>query len=101
MVPNGKQALEIYKNNRDTISLVILDLIMPKMDGRQCLSQILRVNPDVKVILSSGYSQTGSASGATSEARGYIQKPYDVRQLFTMIREVLDNDVAGTVNTGR
>ncbi len=98
---NGKHALEIYKNNRDTISLVILDLIMPKMDGRQCLSQILRVNPDVKVILSSGYSETGSASGATAEARGYIQKPYDMRQLLTMIREVLDNDVAGTVNTGR
>ncbi|MCX5874249.1 MAG: ATP-binding protein [Deltaproteobacteria bacterium] len=54
---NGKEALAIYKNQSARISLVILDLIMPEMDGRQCLGEILRVDPQAKVLIASGYSE--------------------------------------------
>ena len=97
---NGKEALEMYQTESESISLIILDLIMPEMDGRQCLGEILRIDPTVKVIIASGYSESGSASGATVDgAQGFVQKPYNMRQLLTAVREILDNDLLGAVNT--
>jgi PAS domain S-box-containing protein len=90
---NGKEALEAYQMARESLSLIILDLIMPEMDGRQCLAKILRIDPKAKIIIASGYSENGPASSAiASGAKGFVQKPYKMRQLLTMIREVLDKD---------
>ena len=72
---------------------------MPVMDGKQCLAEILRINPNAKVIIASGYSESGPASGVMSVgAKGFVQKPYDMRQLLTTIREILDKDIPGPVN---
>jgi two-component system, cell cycle sensor histidine kinase and response regulator CckA len=91
---NGKEALELYQRECDSISLIILDLIMPEMDGKKCLAEVLRVNPKAKVVLASGYSEVGSASGSMAGgAKGFVQKPYNIRQLLTMIRSVLDDDL--------
>ena len=90
---DGKEALEIYQREGESISLIILDLIMPVMDGRQCLNEVLRIDPKAKVIIASGYSESGSAKGVMEAgAKGYIRKPYNMRQLLTTIREVLDKD---------
>ncbi len=62
---NGKEALELYQREGASISLIILDLIMPEMDGRKCLEEILRINPKAKVVIASGYSEAGPAIGAT------------------------------------
>jgi len=62
------------------------------MDGRQCLSEILQINPDAKVVMASGYSEAGLASGSTVGAKEYIQKPYEMRQLLTTVRHMLDAD---------
>ena len=97
---NGKEALEMYQTESESISLIILDLIMPEMDGRQCLGEILQIDPTVKVLIASGYSESGSAIGATVDgAKGFVQKPYNMRQLLTAVREILDNDLLGAVNT--
>jgi PAS domain S-box-containing protein len=53
---NGKEALEIYQMEKDRIAIILLDLIMPEMDGRRCLAKVLHVNPNAKVIIASGYS---------------------------------------------
>jgi DNA-binding NtrC family response regulator len=93
MASNGKEAVEIYQREGESISLIILDLIMPEMDGRQCLGEILRIDPNAKVIIASGYSESGPASGAIAGgAKGFVRKPYDMRQLLTTVREVLDED---------
>ncbi|MBI4964937.1 MAG: PAS domain S-box protein [Desulfomonile tiedjei] len=89
---NGKDALEVYQKEQNRIALVVLDLIMPEMGGRQCLEEILRLNPAGKVLIASGYS----ANGRTKEtmeigAAGFVAKPYDVRQLLEMVRNVLDS----------
>ena len=89
---DGKEALEIYQREGERISLVILDLSMPEMDGKKCLKGILRVNPNAKVIMASGYSDAGLGSGATAGAKGFVQKPYDMRQLLTAIRDISDSD---------
>jgi DNA-binding NtrC family response regulator len=66
---------------------------MPEMDGKKCLEEILRVNPNAKVGLASGHSGNGPANGAMAAgAKGFVQKPYDIRQMLTTIREVLDKN---------
>ena len=60
---NGKEALEIYQMEKDKISLILLDLIMPEMDGRKCLAEILRIDPNAKVIIASGYSRVDRPIG--------------------------------------
>ena len=70
---------------------MILDRIIPEMDGMKCLSEILRINPNAKVVMASGYSESGPARGVIKGgARRFIQKPYSMRQLLTIIREILD-----------
>jgi two-component system cell cycle sensor histidine kinase/response regulator CckA len=99
MASNGKEALEIYQREGESISLIILDLIMPVMDGRKCLEEILRVNPNAKVIIASGDSEKGLANFIRGKrVKGFVNKPYDIRELLTTIREVLDKDVAVSVN---
>lgn len=98
---NGKEALELYQREDASISLVILDLIMPEMDGNKCLTEVLRVNPKAKVVLASGYSEVGAASGAMAGgAKGFVQKPYNMREFLITIREILDRDLPGPVDTG-
>jgi len=88
---NGKEAQEVYQARRDSIALVILDLIMPEMGGKQCLEILLGLNPSVKVVIASGYSADGPTKEALSAgAKGFVNKPYDIRQVLEVIRTVLD-----------
>jgi len=88
---NGKEALELYRNNYAGISLVLLDLIMPQMGGKQCMEQLLKMNPDVKVVIASGYSSGGSEHKASElGARGFAAKPFNMGGLLRTIRAVLD-----------
>jgi two-component system, cell cycle sensor histidine kinase and response regulator CckA len=87
----GREAVDIYSERQEVISLVILDLIMPEMDGSRCLQELLRINPLAKILVASGYSANGPArEAATMGARGYVSKPYNVRELLRMVRAVLD-----------
>ena len=93
MASNGKEALETYKKEGEGISLIILDLIMPVMDGKKCLEEILRINPNAKVIIASGDSEKGLANFIHGKrAKGFIYKPYDIEELLTTIREIIDKD---------
>ena len=90
---NGKDALEVYTTGRQDISLVILDLIMPEMGGKQCLEEVLKIDPQARVLIASGYSVTGSSSEALAVgAKGSVNKPYDMRALLATVREVLDEE---------
>ncbi len=89
---NGKEALDIYEKERDRIGLVILDLIMPEMGGKQCLEQLRNIDPDVKVLVISGYSPDGSwKQSVESGAKGFVGKPFDAKQLLEAVREALDS----------
>ena len=90
---NGRDALEVYTTGRQDISLVILDLIMPEMGGKQCLEEIHKIDPQAKVLIASGYSVTGSSNEALAMgAKGFVNKPYDMRELLATVREVLDEE---------
>jgi CheY-like chemotaxis protein len=88
---NGEKALDIYSAEKDRTDLLILDLNMPGMGGYKCFKEILRINPDAKIIIASGYSQ-GSEAKAILESSGvrFIAKPYKFTELLKAIRSVLD-----------
>ena len=91
MASDGESALEIYRQEKEKISLVLLDLIMPGMGGRRCLEEILKIDPDARVIIASGYSANGRAKEALESGAGeFIGKPFQLRDMLRKVREVLD-----------
>jgi PAS domain S-box-containing protein len=89
----GKQAIEIYKTSKDKIHMVILDMIIPGMGGGEAYDCLKKINPEIKVLLSSGYSISGQAAEILERGcSGFIQKPFKLRELSVKIREILDEE---------
>jgi len=87
----GCEAIEVYQKNQDDINIVILDMIMPNMSGGEVYDRMKEINPDIKVLLSSGYSIDGQATDILSRGcNGFIQKPFTINELSVAIRQVLD-----------
>ncbi|MBW1718703.1 MAG: response regulator [Deltaproteobacteria bacterium] len=89
---DGKEALEVYKKYRDTIDLVLLDMVMPNMGGSKVYDRLKEMNPGVKVLLSSGYSINGEATEIVARGcNGFIQKPFSFKDLSQEIKKILNN----------
>gem|GEM_PF-132741 len=87
----GREAIEIYRLRKNEIDLVILDMIMPGMSGSDTFNELKEICPDVKVILSSGYSINGQAKGILERGcRGFIQKPFSMKELSVKLRQIFD-----------
>jgi two-component system cell cycle sensor histidine kinase/response regulator CckA len=87
----GKKAIDLYKANKDKIDAVILDMIMPDMGGGETYDRLKEINPEIKVLLSSGYSMDGQAKKIIKRGcNGFIQKPFTMKELSRKIREILD-----------
>jgi CheY-like chemotaxis protein len=90
---NGKEAVELYKKSWKSIDLVILDMVMPVMDGKDSFLAMRKINPDISALLASGYSIDGEAQGILDVGvKGFIQKPFKSDQLSRKIAEVLNNN---------
>jgi two-component system cell cycle sensor histidine kinase/response regulator CckA len=88
---SGQEALEVYRKLQGKISLIILDMIMPGMDGEATYDSLKKVNPEVRVILSSGYSKNEQARAILEKGcQAFIQKPFSISDLSMTIRQVLD-----------
>ncbi len=91
--PNGKKGLEIYKKQKDKIDLVILDLIMPVMAGKETYMKLKKISPTIKVILASGYSKDEKATEILRQgAMGFIQKPFRILELSKIVNNILHKD---------
>jgi PAS domain S-box-containing protein len=79
---NGTEAVDIFKANKDKIKMVILDIIMPDMGGGEVYDKINAINPDMKVLISSGYSVDGQAIELLERGcDGFMQKPFTLEEL--------------------
>ena len=88
---SGPEALELWRLHRDSIDLVITDMVMPGgMNGRQLVARLRQERPHLKVILSSGYSQELSAEGLQHLNATFLPKPYSPKKLATLVRACLD-----------
>lgn len=91
---HGREAIDVYARPGSKIDLVILDVAMPVMGGKEALSHLLKINHDVKVILSTGYAQDSRTREMMQMGvSGFIQKPYGSAELSRIVRSVLDGRV--------
>ncbi len=88
---NGKEALDKYAREQSNIALVILDLVMPQMGGEKCLEELLKINPQLKVIISTGHSLNAQAHLHLGVlVKGFVNKPYEALQMMQTVKRVLE-----------
>lgn len=94
--PDGRTGVELFRQHRDEIDAVLLDLTMPRMSGEETLRQLRRIREDVPVILSSGYDESHATSRFTSDRlAGFLQKPFELKALVGQFRRVMEARPAG------
>ena len=94
---SGQQGVDAVQRKGDEIELVILDLIMPGMDGGMVFDRIKEIRPQMPVILSSGYSINGQATEIMRRGcNGFIQKPFNISELSLKVRKILDEAKSST-----
>src|SRR5438552_179902 len=91
LVQNGFEALKIYRNIGKQIGLVILDFFLPVMDGDAVFYELRVLNPEVDVVLSSGFAEQNKINSMLGMGfRGFIPKPYSSKKLLAQVRSTLD-----------
>lgn len=89
---NGLEAVEIYRDNPGAIDLVMLDMVMPELDGHGAFFRLKEIDPEVRVLLSSGYvSEEDARDVLDAGAVGFLQKPYRMVDLARKVRAIFDN----------
>jgi CheY-like chemotaxis protein len=88
---DGREALELFRARADDVACVLLDLLMPNMDGERTLHELRRLRPDVRVIVASGYSREKAAARlGDGTPTAFLKKPFDEGELEEKLRSVLD-----------
>ncbi|MCU0612704.1 MAG: response regulator, partial [Candidatus Eisenbacteria bacterium] len=87
---SGSQAVQYYREHADAVDLVIIDLVMPEMDGRECYAELRKLNPSIRVLLSTGFGMNGRIQEALDDGMsGFVQKPYRMAELGVKVGEAL------------
>ncbi len=87
---NGEEALQLYQEFGSRIDLVLLDISMPGMGGFHCLEKLLEIDPEVKVVMASGYFPNGLKNDPLKKgARGFLNKPFKVEALIEKINSLI------------
>lgn len=90
LAADGEQALEMYGREKNNISLVILDMLMPRMGGKETLIRLMEYSPDVRVLISSGFYQAETFDGLLKlGAKGFLRKPYRSQELSKAVAEII------------
>jgi PAS domain S-box-containing protein len=90
---DGKEAIAVFQKHQEKIDVIVLDMIMPQLSGGETYDQIKKIKPDVKVLLSSGYSINGQASEILKRGcNGFIQKPFNLQNLSQNLRAILEGE---------
>ncbi|MGC1404399.1 MAG: response regulator, partial [Thermodesulfobacteriota bacterium] len=91
LAARGEEAIRLYQQQGKDIDLVVLDVVMPGMGGKETFRKLKEINPKIKVLLSSGYSTDGEVGEILKEGvEGMVQKPYKDEELIEKVREILD-----------
>ena len=90
---SGRKALGLFGRDKNRIDMVILDMIMPGLNGSETFDRLKALDPEIKTLLSSGYSLNGQATKILKRGcNGFIQKPFNIYEFSQKVREVLDNN---------
>jgi CheY-like chemotaxis protein len=89
---NGVEALDLFRNGNPPMDLVISDVIMPEMGGKELADKLKTIWPNTKILFTSGYTDNHIVHSGTLQAGvNFIHKPYSIESLSIKIREVLDH----------
>ena len=89
--PSGEEAVRLFQESDEKFDLIILDYMMPKMDGLACMRKIKSMGGNVKILFATGFvSDIPFEELYDRGATGVIQKPFDVNDLLTAVRRALD-----------
>lgn len=87
---DGVEGIDIYRNRADEIDIIILDLVMPRMDGLELLKRIMEIDPEARVVMTSGFASNGRVEDTLKHgAVATLRKPYEINELLTTIRKSL------------
>jgi DNA-binding response OmpR family regulator len=88
---NGVEAMDVHGMQKESIDLIILDLIMPAMGGKDCLKELLKIDPQARVLIASGLSADTSTNECIElGAKGFVAKPFRFKELLKQVRKSLD-----------
>lgn len=91
LAENGEEGVQLYNTHKDEIKAVLLDMIMPKMSGKQAYIELAKINKDVKVLLASGFKQNGRIESIMElGVNGFIQKPYSLLKLANSLHQIIE-----------
>jgi len=85
-----KLALDLYRRIFHEVVLVISDIVMPGIDGKELIRQIKVINPDVKVLAVSGYTKYVGGKEDIKDIDGFLQKPFETYYLLAVVKRILD-----------
>ncbi len=92
MAGSGKEAVALFEKRSHEIAAVLLDMVMPGMDGREVFHRMRSINPQLAVVVSSGYSHDRDADDLLEQgAAGFVQKPYRIAELMRVVNEAIGN----------
>ena len=89
---SGTQAISIFQENRETIDVVILDIVMPDFSGGETVDAIKEINPNAKILLSSGYGRDGKTNEILQRCHGFIQKPFSMKELSETVAGIVEHN---------
>ncbi len=89
---DGKEAIEVYEKNHETIDAVILDMIMPELSGGETFNRLKEINPEIRVLLSSGYGLDDKVQAIMDRGcKAFLQKPFKIEELSQKLRTILED----------
>jgi two-component system cell cycle sensor histidine kinase/response regulator CckA len=86
---NGHEAILYYQNNHDDVDYVIVDLKMPKLDGRATCAGLRKINPEVKIVFTSGFDDSPMSDEDSNGVIGFLKKPYSINLVSKTLKEML------------
>ena len=87
---DGAEAIRVYTQNREKINVVLMDMMMPVMDGKACIKALHKVNPEIKIIAVSGLAEKEKpAKFSSTHVKAFLPKPYAAKRLLKTIDEVI------------
>ena len=88
-VESGRKAIETFQEKNDSIDIVILDFVMPDLDGAEVVAAIKDINPHTKIMLSSGYGRDRKMTEIMRSCHGFIQKPFSMKELSSTLQAIM------------
>ncbi len=95
LAENGRKALEVFSRNKEEIALVIIDMIMPEMNGRECFYALRKMSPEIPVLLASGFTKDEDLQELKAAGlNGFIKKPYSISKISRIIADILGRNIS-------